>query len=309
MNKILTVIALFIITNSVNADWLTSEGELRIKGNKKGATIFIDGKKKGVVGDGLTIIKVSEGDHKIRVFKHTQEWDYEGIEYTFVADRSSIEIHIDINQSPTQYRINRLKKERIDRENRLAQAEIDRERKLIAKKIRLAQEKQVIFGQHAKRYIDNNNGTITDKITGLMWKQCVEGLSGKECQNGTINMYTVKKEEAQKHAKNIDFAGFSDWRVPTIKELITLVYCSNGKKTRLKQGRAYNSFTSDGCHALDNYRSPTINQLTFPRTPSVLLSVNRAAWGASYLINFRNGKVKTKYFHFDYEVRLVRSNN
>jgi hypothetical protein len=33
-------------------------------------------------------------------------------------------------------------------------------------------------------YIDHGDGTVSDTRTGLMWKQCLEGLSGDRCQTG-----------------------------------------------------------------------------------------------------------------------------
>src|SRR5579872_3251290 len=33
-------------------------------------------------------------------------------------------------------------------------------------------------------FTDNGNGTVTHKVTGLMWKKCVQGLSGAACTGG-----------------------------------------------------------------------------------------------------------------------------
>ena len=37
------------------------------------------------------------------------------------------------------------------------------------------------------RFIDNSDGTLTDLVTGLMWKRCPEGLSGATCNQGTVS--------------------------------------------------------------------------------------------------------------------------
>lgn len=37
---------------------------------------------------------------------------------------------------------------------------------------------------------DNNDGTVTDTVTGLMWDQCAWGLSGTGCATGTPSTHT-----------------------------------------------------------------------------------------------------------------------
>jgi aryl carrier-like protein len=78
------------------------------------------------------------------------------------------------------------------------------------------------------RYVDHKNGTVTDKITGLMWKQCSEGLSlsGSNCVNeegkeDNPTLYSWK--QAIELTNTFEFAGKSDWRLPNIKELMSLV--------------------------------------------------------------------------------------
>jgi hypothetical protein len=78
------------------------------------------------------------------------------------------------------------------------------------------------FGQDASyninppSYTDNNDGTITDNNTGLVWlKDMGEKLS---------------YEEAMKKVDNINVGGHNDWRVPTIKELYSLILFSGSVK-------------------------------------------------------------------------------
>ena len=69
------------------------------------------------------------------------------------------------------------------------------------------------------RYTVNGDGTITDKKTNLMWKRCVEGLSGSDCMTGTATTYDW--QAALDLADNSLFGG-ADWRLPNIKELRSL---------------------------------------------------------------------------------------
>jgi len=58
---------------------------------------------------------------------------------------------------------------------------------------------------------DNGDGTITDRVTGLMWQQTPR-LEQK---------YTFT--EATGAVDTFSLAGYSDWRLPTIKELYSLI--------------------------------------------------------------------------------------
>lgn len=65
---------------------------------------------------------------------------------------------------------------------------------------------------------DNDDGTITDNATGLMWMQNDNGEG-------------IRWEDALSYAENMEFAGFSDWRLPDAKELQSLVDYSRAPAT------------------------------------------------------------------------------
>jgi len=60
------------------------------------------------------------------------------------------------------------------------------------------------------RFVDNGDGTITDKATGLTW---MKADSGK----------TMDWPSALKYAEEMEFAGYDDWRLPNAKELQSIV--------------------------------------------------------------------------------------
>ncbi len=74
---------------------------------------------------------------------------------------------------------------------------------------------QAFFGQDAHyrinepSYVDNGNGTITDQVTGLMWER---SMGGK-----------MTMQEAVRKANQSNLGGHSDWRIPTITELYSLI--------------------------------------------------------------------------------------
>lgn len=59
-------------------------------------------------------------------------------------------------------------------------------------------------------FMDNDDGTITDLSTGLMW---MKADSGK----------TMNWEEALSYSENLEYGGYSDWRLPNAKELQSIV--------------------------------------------------------------------------------------
>jgi len=134
--------------------------------------------------------------------------------------------------------------------------------------------------------IPNNDGTVTHSKTGLMWKVCSEGQAWQpgNC-TGTAGAYTWQAALQIPESLNAGggFAGFTDWRLPNIKELASIVEL--------------------GCY------SPAINSKVFPATSSnvcwsdsPLADLSGRAWG----VNFNYG-----YDYYDsrnstHRVRLVR---
>jgi hypothetical protein len=59
-------------------------------------------------------------------------------------------------------------------------------------------------------FVDNENGTISDLATGLIWQQSDSG-EGKNW------------EEALAYCENLELAGLNNWRLPNIKEMQSLV--------------------------------------------------------------------------------------
>jgi hypothetical protein len=74
-------------------------------------------------------------------------------------------------------------------------------------------------------YTDNGNGTVTDNNTGIMWQKCSMGQDSMTC-SGTALTYTWDQAPAATGCgalNTANFAGRNDWRVPSKKELISIV--------------------------------------------------------------------------------------
>jgi Arylsulfotransferase (ASST)/Protein of unknown function (DUF1566) len=158
------------------------------------------------------------------------------------------------------------------------------------------------YGQDAQidgnqpNYVDNGDGTVTDLVTGLMWQQA---YSGKMSQS-----------QAASSASSFSLAGYSDWRLPTIKELYSLIDFS-GEDVSLESTSADNPFidtdyfdfvygnTSAGERIIDSQWATT----------SIYVSGGNQMFG----VNFADGRIKgygttTPRGEMQFYVRYVRGN-
>ncbi|MDQ1333920.1 MAG: hypothetical protein QG552_870, partial [Thermodesulfobacteriota bacterium] len=71
-------------------------------------------------------------------------------------------------------------------------------------------------GQTSNTFVDKGNGTVTDTSTGLMWQQ-------DTARDDQGNYDTMTWEEALAYCEGRTLGGHTDWRLPTIKELRSLV--------------------------------------------------------------------------------------
>ncbi len=73
--------------------------------------------------------------------------------------------------------------------------------------------------------IDNQDGTVTDRSTALMW---VKADSGSDAFRDQFDGFTnsdgsMNWEEALAFCDSLTYAGYSDWRLPNAKELHTIL--------------------------------------------------------------------------------------
>jgi len=78
------------------------------------------------------------------------------------------------------------------------------------------------------RYEVHTDGTVSDLRTGLMWQQCPVGQSGADCATGTAQVFSWDLALQYLAASNAagGMANHSDWRLPNIKELQSLIEVS-----------------------------------------------------------------------------------
>jgi hypothetical protein len=158
----------------------------------------------------------------------------------------------------------------------------------------------------AKRYRNHGDGTLTDLTTNLMWKRCSEG---QEWINNTCvgDPRRITWHEAMLNSQQkswVSFASHNDWRLPTIDELRTLVYCSNNQPKMWNNAPYHHGCTGE-------FQHPVINLDAFPGTLASWF------WSSSSDSTSNSNDVLTLYFEDgdDYsgtplnptEVRLVRN--
>ncbi len=162
----------------------------------------------------------------------------------------------------------------------------------------------------AARFIDNGDGTITDTQTGLQWEQktgtvgtlvtCTFAANNCPDPRHVNNRYAWSNTgSAPDGALFTDFlermngkicsvstcqgfGGYSDWRVPTLAELQTILDCGNG--------------------------SPCINPIFGPTAAAFSWSSTALAFGpsAAWVVSFNNGFVGFDGKSIPYHARAVR---
>jgi uncharacterized repeat protein (TIGR01451 family) len=131
-------------------------------------------------------------------------------------------------------------------------------------------------------FTNNGDGTVTDTKTGLIWQACAVGQTF-EPSFGTCLGEAKTYNYADAMEITSDFGGQTDWRVPTISELHSII---DLKKT-----------------------NPSINKSLFLNPPAVWFwsaSVNAYSPNYAWFVNFNNGDDYYNGKGSNYAVRLVR---
>lgn len=159
------------------------------------------------------------------------------------------------------------------------------------------------------RYRDNGNGTITDTKTNLTWMRCSlwQQWTGSTCAGVASGM---NWNDALRTVMSYSYADHSDWRVPTVDELDTLVQCPAGRKPSARPSGLFPDIhRRRECHGYE-FNNPTININAFPNTTARLFWSSSPDPGSSnhaWYVNFGDGSVFVGSKGNSYLVRLVRA--
>lgn len=148
---------------------------------------------------------------------------------------------------------------------------------------------QAYFGQDADyqgampSYRDNRDGSVSDLVTGLVWE--------KAHHDGRLGYY-----EAERACRQMRLGGFSDWRLPEIKELFSLADFRGAQGRRVYiddifEFRAPGSEVLEGDQFAASHRPQMMGQ-TWSATKYTGVHFGRSGVEAAFFFNFLDGHIK-----------------
>jgi len=141
---------------------------------------------------------------------------------------------------------------------------------------------------------------IKDLVTGYEWQRCSVGqtwnATTQNCDDGTGGRYDWNTAMA-------NWPATAAWRLPTVAELLTLVYCSGGKPVLI-------GMPDNNIPCAEPYLPPTIVSWAFPNTVGgdywsstpYALATDTTAW----MVIFASGQSSTYAKNSYGRIRLVR---
>ena len=147
-------------------------------------------------------------------------------------------------------------------------------------------EGEAYYGQdrhyfsHPPRLQDNGDGTVSDLTTGLMWQQ----------DPGDKMTY----DEAVAAVASFDLAGHTDWRLPTIKELYSLMRF-DGEDPSGYEGNDTSGlvpFIDDDVFVFNYGDTDQGERIIDAQYLSSTQYVGDNAWGMVFGVNFADGRIK-----------------
>lgn len=153
--------------------------------------------------------------------------------------------------------------------------------------------------QNSASYTDNGDGTITDTITGLVWQK----------DPGS----KVSYDQAISGAARLQLAGKSDWRVPTIKELYSLMDFQGTDPSGPATSTANLTPFINTKYFVFQYGNPSVGDRIIDSqwvTSTNYVSTVMNGQACFFGVNFADGRIKCyPKVNKTYYVRYVRGGN
>lgn len=109
-------------------------------------------------------------------------------------------------------------------------------------------------------FTHSGDGTVLDQKSGLVWQKCASGQgsagdSYTDCSVGTANL--VSWTAALTYCNTLNLAGVGGWRLPSVKELVSLVDYSRTSSPFINQTffpNSVDSFWTSTTHPSGSYK-------------------------------------------------------
>jgi hypothetical protein len=151
-------------------------------------------------------------------------------------------------------------------------------------RVRLVRDPAAAEAQPPRFALSADGREVTDRITKLIWRRCVEGqdFDGTHCIGSPRNF---ELPDAYAYANAVAARSGQPWRVPNAKELQSITDST--------------------------VNSPAIDGATFPDTPAAKQWTSTViSWVAptgGWLVDFNDARVLAYFEGFDFPIRLVRT--
>jgi hypothetical protein len=152
-----------------------------------------------------------------------------------------------------------------------------------------------LYGQDAQyegnmpSYKDNGDGTTSDNVTGLMWTQSLDINN-----DGTVDSNDkMTLEQAISNADDVTIGGYYDWRMPTIKELYSLINF-NGVDPKLYETENLKPFIDTNYFGF-GYGDLSAGERTIDAqvaTQTIYVDKTFIGFQTMFGVNFADGRIK-----------------
>lgn len=222
------------------------------------ARVSINGKELAKTNSNFVNLKLNKGKYLIIIEKQSEDeqWYYSGRKNIALTENTKVVINLAKN--PTNKRLDRLEKEQ-------------KARDLYNKKLNLANEKKLKPLISLDQNFTSLENLVYDSKTKLFWQDelIVSKLSWKQ---------------AIFYCKKLELGGFNDWRLPKLKEILSIV---DYKKSEPAINKSFKNIKfEDGFYWSITHDKNHINQ--------------------AFLLEFYHGRVKTANINQSQYIRCVR---
>jgi Protein of unknown function (DUF1566)/PEGA domain len=291
-------------------------GTLDVKSNPTGATVTLDGKKLGTTPGSWRVSPVTNGKVEVSLAKHrgktfeisigrNQTMEITAEQATLTAKVGSLQVYADPPEQGAKVFVDGKEVgaapatlgDLIEGEH---EGKVETQNKSGTATVTIAEGQTAVVTVTLKTKGGlSADGTVwEDQSTGLIWQSSPTG--------GTMTL-----SKAKSHCSNLSLGGYSDWRLPTISALRTLIRgCPATQQggscgvtdSCLKKNSCWNK-SCEGCPGRAYWPPGLSGKVSWYWSSSVIADRGDRAWGIAFN---RGGSIDNGNVFYDSYVRCVR---